>query len=57
MADKKQDAALVAVVVTFFYGDAIPGDTVMVNADEAARLIGLGASPAPAPEPAPKAKG
>lgn len=49
---EKAEAAGVAVVVAFFYGDAVPGDTVTVDAEEAARLIDLGATvPADAPAP------
>jgi membrane protein involved in colicin uptake len=44
-ADKA--AALVAVRLSFFYGDAAPGDIVKVDGKEADRLIGLGARIAP----------
>ena len=46
MAKKEDDAVAdaVGVVVPFFYGDASPGDTVPVDAEEAARLVGLGAA-------------
>lgn len=53
MADKddkgtaEKAAALVAVVVPFFYGDAAPGDIVQVDGEVADLLIGLGARIAP----------
>jgi hypothetical protein len=46
----EKKTALVDVVLTFVYsgfnGDPGPGDTVSVDADEAARLIALGAKKA-----------
>lgn len=42
---KTNERDLVPVVVSFFYGDAAPGDTVMVDAEEAHRLCDLGAKP------------
>lgn len=46
MAQKKDEAAkaaLVSVKVTCFYGDAVAGDTVEVDAEEADRLVKVGA--------------